>query len=57
MNKNDQNTDYDMGYFQAVRDISMIITGLSAYYNAKDVQKIIKQIKEHIYITSHTSDS
>ncbi len=56
MKKDDQNTDYDVGYFQAVRDISMILTGLTAYYNAKDLQKVINEIKDQVYklTTSHS---
>lgn len=49
MSKTEENTEYDRGYFQALRDIAMIFTALTAFYNAKDVQVAVQQIKDAVY--------
>lgn len=51
INNNEENTDYDIGYFQAIRDVSMIFMALSTFYNAKDLQILVQQIKDAAYKT------
>ena len=47
-NRENENTDYDIGYFQGVRDLSMLILQLSIL-NAHDLQTHLKRITDELF--------